>query len=222
MKTINLLILIALIIIPVTFGIMYVIPNPIPHSTLEIHGMKDSYTVGETYSFYYTLEGFGRTCHSVTVSYPDHDGKIMGWGADRDCNVEIQNKEFFYDSREHEFHHNSLVPQIPGIYKVSVHVENTQPAIFEFRVLPDTENEQPLKINVTRGAPQVEYPKNSWHNNQMNDTDLQSVIDSCTTESPQKRMRDGLKYTNETHVFSNLGCEWKKIGIYLGEKENEN
>ncbi len=150
MKTINLLILIVLIVIPVSFGILYTFPNQIPHSTLEIHGMKDSYTVGEKYSFYYTLEGFGRSCHSVTVNYPNNEGKIIGWGVDRDCNTEIQNKEFFYDSREHEFHHDSLVPQIPGIYKVSVHIENIQPVIFEFRILDD--------FDATFGGPGNRHP----------------------------------------------------------------
>lgn len=147
MKTINSLILIIAIIIPISFGILYTFPNQILHATLEIHGMKYSYIVGEKYSFYYTLEGFGRICHSVMVSYPNYDGQIIGWGRDSDCNTEIQNKEFFYDSREHGFHHNSLVPQIPGIYKVSVHIENIQPVIFEFRVFPDAIFDDKIFVN---------------------------------------------------------------------------
>ena len=69
-------------------------------------------------------------------------------------------------------------------------------------------------------TPPDTHPINSWYNNQMRDTDLQTVIDSCANDSPKERMRDGLRYTNETHVFMNLGCEWKKIGIFVGENEN--
>jgi hypothetical protein len=45
----------------------------------------------------------------------------------------------------------------------------------------------------------------------MNHTDLQSVMNSCVNDSPQERMRSGLKYTNGTHIFMNQGCEWKRI-----------
>lgn len=71
-------------------------------------------------------------------------------------------------------------------------------------------------------TPPDTHPINSWYNNQMSDTDLQTVIDSCANDSPKERMKNSLRYTNETHVFMNLGCEWKKIGIFVGEKENEN
>ena len=44
------------------------------------------------------------------------------------------------------------------------------------------------------------------------------VLESCTNDSPQERMENPLRHVNGTHAFLNLGCEWKKIGKYLGEK----
>jgi hypothetical protein len=48
---------------------------------------------------------------------------------------------------------------------------------------------------------------------------LQQVIDSCANDSPKERMENILRYTNETHVFLNLGCEWKTIGKFVSEPE---
>ncbi|MCV0410119.1 hypothetical protein [Nitrosopumilus sp.] len=48
-------------------------------------------------------------------------------------------------------------------------------------------------------------------------TTLEEVLESCANDSPKERMENILRYTNETHVFLNLECEWKKIGKYLGE-----
>jgi len=44
-------------------------------------------------------------------------------------------------------------------------------------------------------------PINSWYNNQLRNTDLQTVIDSCANDSPKERMTNALRYTNEIHVF---------------------
>jgi hypothetical protein len=45
---------------------------------------------------------------------------------------------------------------------------------------------------------------------------LKKVSDSCANDSPKERMANPLRYSNGTHAFSNLGCEWKVIGVYLG------
>ncbi len=51
----------------------------------------------------------------------------------------------------------------------------------------------------------------------MRDADLQTVVDRCANDSPNERMTNSLSYTNGTHVFMNLGCEWKKIGNLMGD-----
>ena len=48
---------------------------------------------------------------------------------------------------------------------------------------------------------------------------LEDVLNSCTRDSPQERMANPLRYSNGTHIFLNLVCEWQKIGEFTG---NEN
>ena len=49
------------------------------------------------------------------------------------------------------------------------------------------------------------------------ETTLDEVLKSCANDSAKERMENILRYTNGTHVFLNLGCEWKKIGKFVGE-----
>jgi hypothetical protein len=49
------------------------------------------------------------------------------------------------------------------------------------------------------------------------ETTLEEVQDSCANDSPKERMANPLRHPNGTHVFLNLGCEWKVIGVYLGD-----
>jgi len=46
---------------------------------------------------------------------------------------------------------------------------------------------------------------------------LKKVQDSCANDSSKEIMANLLRYSNGTHVFMNHGCEWKKIGVYLGD-----
>lgn len=101
--------------------------------------MKDTYYVGEQYSFYYTLSGFGHTCRSWTVSYPDHNGEINRAGEAIDCS-RPSNKELYYDSRKDSRMFSSEVPEIEGKYNVTVSLENLEPVIYEFRVVSATQN----------------------------------------------------------------------------------
>jgi len=47
--------------------------------------------------------------------------------------------------------------------------------------------------------------------------ELKKVSDSCANDSPKERMANILRYSNGTHAFLNLGCDWKVIGVYLGD-----
>lgn len=176
------------------------------HYEIEIVGMKDIYRIGEQYDFSYIISGYGNSCGGKTVSFPDQNGDTVKIISDSSCIVGVPLKEFVIDSTE-EFDTTSVHGKInrPGIYNVTVTFDRPSQdfpttAVKEFRV----------------------PPINSWYNNQLKDTDLQTVIESCKNDSPKERMRDGLRYVNETHVFLNLGCEWQKIGKFVGELENEN
>jgi hypothetical protein len=47
-----------------------VIQFPTEHYEIEITGLKDTYLVGEQYSFSYILSGFGSPCGGIWISYP--------------------------------------------------------------------------------------------------------------------------------------------------------
>ena len=174
--------------------------------SIEITGMKDVYRLGEQYDFSYVISGYGYSCGSKTISFPNQTGQLIGIHSFGLCDAENMMKEFVFDVQKEQgttFGHITL--QNPGTYNVTVTFDRPSKysptiAIQEFRVLP----------------------VNSWHNNQLSDVDLQTVMDSCVNDSPKERMTNALRYTNDTHVFLNLGCEWKTIGKFMGGMENEN
>ena len=173
------------------------------HYSIEITGMKDIYRIGEQYDFSFVISGYGYSCGSTTVSFPDQNGELVGIHSFALCDAETMMKEFVFDARKEQgitFGHVALLNS--GLYNVTVTFDRPSDdspttAIKEFRV----------------------PPPNSWYNNQLSDVNLQTVMDSCANDSPKERMINALRYTNETHVFLNLGCEWKKIGKFV---TNEN
>ena len=171
------------------------------HYSIQITGMKDIYRMGEQYDFSYIISGYGHSCGSKKITFPDQNGETVTIFSSSSCIAGVPMEEFVIDSKK-EFDTTSVHGKIttPGIYNVTVTFYRPSQdfpttALKEFRV----------------------PPANSWYNNQLRDADLQTVMDSCANDSPKERMTNGLRYTNETHVFMNLGCEWKKIGKFMGE-----
>lgn len=129
MKTKSLIILFLIIGIIGTVSILYAIQ--LPHYSLEIQGMKDTYFVGEEYSFYYTLSGYGHTCGTWLVWYPDQKGNVIPKGEVLDCSRPT-NKEFSFNSEKF----TSIMPDTAGIYNVTVSVSKIkEPTVFEFTVI---------------------------------------------------------------------------------------
>lgn len=214
MKTSHLVIILGIIISSsIIFGLTFKMPlddttqfsfeSPLreEHYSIEITGMKDIYRIGEQYDFSYLITGYGYSCGSKKITFPDQNGETMAMFSSSSCIAGVPMTDFVIDSQTDvsaQSVHGTI--NIPGIYNVTITFDRPSrdfptTAIKEFRVLPI----------------------NSWHNNQMTDTDLQTVIDSCANDSPNERITNSLRYTNETHVFLNLGCEWKKIGKFVGE-----
>ncbi|GEM_PF-4391472 len=171
---------------------------------IQITGMKDIYRIGEQYDFSYIISGYGYSCGSKKITFPDQNGNTMKTISSSSCIAGVPMKEFVIDSQK-QYDTTSVhgTIKIPGIYNVTITFDRPSQdfpttAIKEFRV----------------------PPINSWYNNQTSDADLQTVIDSCANDSPKERMLNGLIYSNGTHVFSNRGCEWQTIGVYVGENEN--
>lgn len=123
------IIILSIVLVVASVSILYAIQ--LPHYSLEIHGMKDVYNIEEDYSFYYTLSGFGNTCGVWMVTYPDKNGEIISVGEVVDCTLPT-NKDLSVKSQKF----NSVIPDIPGFYNVTVSIEKTkQPVVFEFEVL---------------------------------------------------------------------------------------
>ncbi len=79
-----------IIVSVIIFGIFMTGENPIiqfptEHYSITITGLKDTYLVGEPYSFSYVLSGFGNPCGSKMITFPinkTHDG---GTGSSASC-----------------------------------------------------------------------------------------------------------------------------------------
>ena len=100
-------------------------PHPIEEQyreryVIEILGLKDEYMLGEKYSFYFIISGYGHECAGINVSYPDEDGKLQGWGQEPLCDSNVPKREFKTN------HHDRLEPfgnvtiKNPGEYTVTV------------------------------------------------------------------------------------------------------
>ena len=109
------------------------------HYTLEIQGMKETYEPGEEFYFYYTLTGFGNTCHSFIVSFPNKNGDTLQRGEAIDCH-RPSNKELDYDSRKALRQYTSNAPMIPGVYNVTVKLGGIEPQVYEFTVTAQERN----------------------------------------------------------------------------------
>ncbi|MCV0392790.1 MAG: DUF4362 domain-containing protein [Nitrosopumilus sp.] len=183
-------------------------PGQIPereYYEIEITGLKDIYLMGEQYDFSYIISGYGYPCGSKKVSFPDEHGEITKIISSSSCIAGVPMEEFVFDIKKElgtTFGHITL--QNPGTYTVTVTFDRPSQYF-------------PTTVSKEFRVP----PINSWYYNQMSDTDLQTVLDSCTNDSPKERMANSLRYSNGTHVFMNLGCEWKKIGKYVGNIEFE-
>lgn len=177
------------------------------HYSIEITGMKDIYRIGEQYDFSHIISGYGYSCGSKEITFPDQNGNTMKIISGSSCLAGVPMKDFALDSQK-QYDTTSVhgTVNIPGTYNVTVTFD------------------RPSRDSPTSAIKEFLVPGiNSWHNNRMTDTDdLQTVIDSCANDSSKERMTDSLRYSNGTHVFLNLGCKWQTIGEFMGELENEN
>ena len=74
----------------VIFGIFMSGENPIisfptEHYEIEITGLKDTYLVGEPYSFSYILSGFGTSCGGKLITFPINKTNNAGVGYSDSC-----------------------------------------------------------------------------------------------------------------------------------------
>ena len=89
------------------------------HYDIEIAGLKDRYSLDESYSFSYVLSGFGDSCGSIDVTYPTSETENVTMSSRGLC-TENTPKEFVLDIQKERGTTFGHVKLDPGKYFVKV------------------------------------------------------------------------------------------------------
>jgi len=134
MKTSHIIIILGIIITgSVIFAIFFEPSFEKEYYEINVIGLKDTYLVGEPYSFSYTISGYGYSCGDREVTYPDENGNTIRNAVDVDCNTGQPKIDFVIDSKN-ESEMSSISIKNPGIYNIGItyyrspptHIEPTQ------------------------------------------------------------------------------------------------
>jgi len=91
------------------------------HYAIEITGLKDVYLVGERYDFSYILSGYGNSCGSKTVTFPDSNGDTIGSASSASCIANLPMGIFVFDiQKEQGTTYGHVEIKNPGTYTVTV------------------------------------------------------------------------------------------------------
>jgi len=91
------------------------------HYKIEITGIKNIYRIGEQYDFSYIISGYGYSCGTKEITFPDQNGNTMKTISSSSCIAGVPMKEFVIDSqKQYDATSVSGIIKIPGIYNVTV------------------------------------------------------------------------------------------------------
>jgi len=91
------------------------------HYAIEITGLKDVYIVGERYDFSYIISGYGNSCGSKTVTFPDSNGDTIGSASSASCIANLPMGMFVFDiQKEYGTTYGHVGIKNPGTYTVTV------------------------------------------------------------------------------------------------------
>ena len=93
------------------------------HYEIQIIGLEDEYVIGEEYSFHFVISGYGHSCASYQVSYPDENGNIMFLGTEPLCAPETSMHEFKINSSDRKGTLGNIGIKKPGTFTVTVTFE---------------------------------------------------------------------------------------------------
>jgi len=89
--------------------------------SIEITGLKDVYLVGERYDFSYILSGYGNSCGSKTITFPDFNGDTIGSASSASCIANLPMGMFVFDiQKERGTTYGHVEITNPGTYTVTV------------------------------------------------------------------------------------------------------
>lgn len=93
------------------------------HYEIKVLGLKDVYTVGEPFTFGYTISGYGYSCGDKEVHIPDDDGDSKIMYVRENCDANLPKKDFEYSGRSST---GSTIFEHPGINRpVRQHISVT-------------------------------------------------------------------------------------------------
>jgi len=97
-------------------------PKP-EHYEIEITGLKDSYLIGEPYSFSYILSGFGTPCGGEWVTFPINKTNSMTVGSIPSCAKSFPTDFVLDVAKTYGTRYGNVALQETGNYTVTVRFE---------------------------------------------------------------------------------------------------
>ena len=124
------------------------------HYDIEITGLKDRYSLDESYSFSYVLSGFGDSCGSIDVTYPTSETENATMSSRGLC-TENTPKEFVLDIQKERGTTFGHVKLDPGEYSVKVEFKKNDIIVSETKSFIV----KPLNVQKTDASAKPNYVK---------------------------------------------------------------
>jgi hypothetical protein len=127
MKTIFLIIIGIVIISAIIFGVLIIIDSGLrpfkEHYQIEITGLKETYLVGEPYSFSFILSGYGYSCGGMSITWPINKTNNLNDGWIPGCAQPLLSDFVYDEKKEHGRTYGHIALQEAGNYTVKVTFE---------------------------------------------------------------------------------------------------
>ena len=175
-------------------------PRP-EHYDIEITGLKDTYLIGEPYSFSYILSGYGSSCGSKMITFPINKTDNMTEGSSASC-LKSNPIDFVLDVREvYGSSYGYVALQETGNYTVTVSFEKgtNGPTVAQksFIVIEDNAEKHASNMELIDRTKDQSESKNS-----LQDTNSELVTPPLEVKVfGEKQVRRGTTHSIEIQVI---------------------